>query len=132
MKTTTFKYSETFLIKKRGILVTMLFKNKKGDVASIILLVLIVIILIGYGIKMSSRQCDSNIDCKENQYCGSDFKCHDFKIIKVYKHDLILPAAIVAAALVIGAVVLKKKKDKAEQTTADYQVQYQQENPYYK
>ena len=111
----------------------MLFKNKKGEVASVILLIIVIIVIISYGIKMSGRECNANIDCKENQYCGSDFKCHDFKIIKIYKHDLLIPAIIVAAALVIGAVILRKKKYEAEQTQYDYQTQeYQPENPYYK
>ncbi|MBW2978180.1 hypothetical protein KY331_05010 [Candidatus Woesearchaeota archaeon] len=110
----------------------MLFKNKKGEVASIILLVVVLIALVGYGIRMSGRQCNANIDCGEKQYCGSDFKCHDFQIIKVYKNDLVIPAVIVAAALVVGAVILKRKKDKEEKRVSyDYQVQ-QQDNPYYK
>lgn len=105
----------------------MLFKNKKGEVVSIIILILLVIIIVGYGIKISGRECSSNVDCKENQYCGSDFKCHNFKIIKVYRYDLIIPAIIVAKGFIIGAWIIRKKRIKAEA-----QHEYQPENPYYK
>ena len=107
----------------------MIFKNWKGDAISLTLLVIVLIVLVGYGIKMSGRQCNENNDCGENQYCGSDFECHDFKIIKVYKNDLVIPALIISAALVVGAVILRKKRQE-KKVSYDYQVQ-EQENPYY-
>ena len=88
-----------------------LLKHNKGELVSIITLVLIVLILIGYGIKMSGRQCTSNSECKDTQYCGSDYKCHDMQIVKVYKHDLLMPSIILAVAIVVGAVIMKKKKE---------------------
>jgi hypothetical protein len=110
----------------------VLFKNKKGDIFSLITLVLILIILVSYGVKVSSRECSSNADCRDNQYCGSDYKCHNLRTITVYKQDLILPSIIIAIALIAGAVILKKKKQPEQQSQYNYQTEYQQENPYYK
>lgn len=101
-----------------------LIKSKRGELVSIITLVLLILIIIGYGVKISGRECSSNTDCKETQYCGSDYKCHDLKIIKVYKHDFIFPAIILGVAIIIGAVIRNRKKEPPKPSV-------QQVNPYY-
>lgn len=105
-----------------------MLNNKKGEIVSIITLVILVLVIVGYGIKVSTRECSSNSDCKDTQYCGSDYECHDQKIIVVYKYSLIIPAIILAKGLVISAYILKKKKNKKEELQQNNQ---QQENPYY-
>ena len=67
------------------------------------------------------RDCSENLECTENQYCGSDFKCHEIPIRQqtiveqYYSYNLIGPALILGIALVGSAFILKKRKNRKEE-----------------
>ncbi|MBI2662339.1 hypothetical protein HYX11_02685 [Candidatus Woesearchaeota archaeon] len=59
-----------------------------------------------------TRGCSSNKDCANNQYCGSDFECHDFPEKIIVKQNEYVPAAIIiAAGMIAMAVVIKWRKE---------------------
>ncbi|MEM3126945.1 MAG: hypothetical protein QW331_02665 [Candidatus Woesearchaeota archaeon] len=78
-----------------------------------------VVVIIGfaviYSINQSLKECSSNIDCKTNQYCGSDFKCHDFPVVEkeVVKEvvkceqNYVAVATILAAGLIIAVYIYR-------------------------
>ncbi len=63
------------------------------------------------------KECKLNSDCQANNYCGSDFKCHQFPVIEntIVKTDWTTPAAILGVAIIIGAMILKRKKEPPRQ-----------------
>ncbi len=63
------------------------------------------------------KECKLNSDCQANNYCGSDFKCHQFPLIEntIVKTDWTTPAAILGVAIIIGAMILKRKKEPPKQ-----------------
>jgi len=84
--------------------------NRKADGGlTAIVIILIVIILLGWLIKVNSRECNSNKDCKEDQYCGSDFSCHQIPVIEktVVKRSYTLPTLIASITLIILAVIFR-------------------------
>ena len=60
----------------------------------------------------AGKECKLNSDCQNNNYCGSDFKCHSFPVIEntIVKNDWTKPAAIVGLAIVLAAMILRKKQ----------------------
>ncbi len=58
----------------------------------------------------ASRECSLNKDCGVTNYCGSDFKCHEYPQQVVYKADYQMPALIIGIAMVISVILLKKIK----------------------
>ena len=100
--------------------------NKKASAAVVIVVVILVIIVLFWIGKSLMKECRKDTDCSSGYYCGSDFKCHDLKMVTIYKQNLLMPSLIIAVALVAGAVILRKKKEK---TATENQ---QPENPYYK
>ena len=83
--------------------------NKKGA-ATLILSVVLIVFLVGWAINTIGRECNSNQDCKENFYCGSDFSCHEFPTIIEEKNNLLWPALILGIAIVAAAFIFKKKE----------------------
>ncbi len=63
------------------------------------------------------KECKMNSDCSENNYCGSDFKCHIFPTIEnnIVKNDWTTPAAIIGLAIVISAMILRRKQEPPRQ-----------------
>ena len=89
-----------------------LFRNKKSEVLTIILVMIIIAALIGWLVNFSSRECRSDNDCADDHYCGSDFACHKIPVIEktIVKNNLIIPSAIIGAAIIIAALILKSGK----------------------
>ena len=58
------------------------------------------------------RECSGDSDCTSEQYCGSDFKCHEHKVINntFVEHNYMIPALIVAFGLIGAAVILRYKR----------------------
>jgi len=84
--------------------------NKKAEGMWIIVLVVVIILIIlwlllGYAI----RQCSYDSQCPADNYCGSDFKCHQYKVVErnLVVTDYSTPAAIVAIAIIIGAIIIR-------------------------
>ena len=88
--------------------------NKKADGGlTAIVIIVVILIFIGWLVNLSNRDCSKDNDCKDGQYCGSDFSCHDFKIVEkdtiVQQFSLTGPAIIIGIAIVIAAIILKGK-----------------------
>ena len=82
--------------------------NKKADGITLAIIILIIIVVIGWGISIGTRECNTKEDCEKGQYCSSDFKCIDMPIIEkeIIKQDLIMPAKIIAIGIGIGGLFL--------------------------
>ena len=91
--------------------------NRRAEAVTIILVLIIIIAAIVWLVSLGGRECSKNEDCKAQQYCGSDFSCHDFPVIEktVYEVSLVGPALIVAAAIVLGAGILRWRKNRKPQ-----------------
>jgi len=63
------------------------------------------------------NECNLNSDCPENNYCGSDFKCHSFPVIEntIVNNDWTTPAAIIGLAIVLSALILRKRQPTQKQ-----------------
>ena len=83
--------------------------RKKANGLAIGFFVMIIIIVIFWLIGISARECNSDSACKEDYYCGSDFKCHQMKIVEktVVKNDYITPSIIVGISIIIAAIILR-------------------------
>ena len=82
--------------------------------AVVVIIILLVIIASGLIIKVSSRECYSNKNCEKNSYCGSDFSCHPYPILKeteiIERQSFIVPSIIVALGLVGAAYIFRNKE----------------------
>jgi hypothetical protein len=85
--------------------------NKKAVVPAVlgvIIVIIVVLVIWNY----AGRECSKDTDCGNERYCGSDFKCHEFKIIQKTEinNNFMIPAIIVGIAIIIAAIVLRGKK----------------------
>ncbi|MBI2548890.1 hypothetical protein HYW21_06080 [Candidatus Woesearchaeota archaeon] len=79
-------------------------KKADGALLAIIALLVIIIIIVARDLFIP-RECKEDDDCAANQYCGSDFECHDIPIVK--ENSFIVPALIIAIGLIIAAIILR-------------------------
>ena len=95
-----------------------IFADKKSEALTIILIVLILALFVGWIVNFNSRECRSNSQCPEAHYCGSDFSCHPMPTVTSVENNLMIPSIILGAAIVVAALILKngfgKKKAKQE------------------
>src|SRR3989338_6764554 len=57
---------------------------KKGEVTlAVIVLIIVIIVFVGWMMREGWKECRSNRDCRETEYCGADFSCHEYKIVQV-------------------------------------------------
>ena len=92
-------------------------KNKKANGALLILVVIAVIAIIYIIASNAVKECWKDTDCGQERYCGSDFKCHDMKIVNktIINNDYGLwkAAFIIGFAIIIAAFILRWKKNSA-------------------
>lgn len=108
-----------------------MMKNKKADGGlTAVVIIVIILVFLGWLMKVGYRECNGNKDCSDDEYCGSDFSCHKIPVIEktptVVNYDLKFPAIFIGISIVIAAIILrwekikpriKKRKDK---TLMDY------------
>lgn len=89
-----------------------ILNSKKADGGiTIIIVILIIAVFLGWLVNFNSKECRNNSECNSGYYCGSDFSCHQFpKENTIVKNNLILPSIIVGIAIVIGAFILRSGK----------------------
>jgi hypothetical protein len=105
-----------------------IFKFKKADGGlTIVLVIVIIVVFLGWLVNLGSKECRSNSDCSNDFYCGSDFSCHQIPVIEktVSKNNFVMPSIIISIAIVIAAFILKSDKlrfrrKKPEQTALKY------------
>jgi len=86
--------------------------------------ILLVIAVLALLTERFNRECNSNNDCSKEQYCGSDFSCHDIPIIQkdTVKISLTLPITILSITAIILAIICRwenlfgKKGNKTKET----------------
>lgn len=92
-----------------------MYKKADGGLTAIVIIVVILVFL-SYLVNISQRECDSNKDCNDEQYCGSDFACHKIPIIErettpvIVHRDYAKPAWIIGLALVVVAIIFNIDK----------------------
>ena len=96
-------------------------KYKKSE-ATLIIIVVIAVLFLGWLININQRECNSNKDCNSESYCGSDFSCHQYPAIQktVVQYDLVWPSIIIAIAIVAAVLIyrwdsLKIRTNRAEE-----------------
>ena len=90
----------------------MKFGRKADGGLVAIIIILIVVIVLGVLINLGNRECTKDSHCKENYYCGSDFKCHPHPVIekRVFQNSLIVPSVIIGIAIIIAAYLLRNSR----------------------
>lgn len=92
--------------------------NKKGFLPIVIaLVVLILIIIIIIQITEERKECGgepifgSAKECTETQYCGSDFKCHDYpEFVETGRPSYLIPSIVLGVAIIVSAFILRGRK----------------------
>ncbi len=88
-------------------------KGKRADIGlGVILVIIIVVLFFGWLINEGWKECRVNSDCKTDQYCGSDFGCHDLQVIKQSASasppvNYTAVAWIIGLCLIIAAIIMK-------------------------
>lgn len=105
----------------------MLGKKADGGFTAVVI-ILIVIVFLGWLVNIGGRECSSNKECKDSEYCSSDFACHDIPVIEKITTPTIIqrdysslkgPVTILGLAAIITAVILRVKKNKKEKPAED-------------
>lgn len=83
----------------------------KGSAALAAVAIILALVILGvFLINIALRDCNSNRDCPENAYCGSDYGCHEYpQKIMVEKNNLVLPALILGGSLILAAYLYQRK-----------------------
>ncbi len=86
--------------------------NKKGSAAlAIVAVILALLILTIYLVNIAQRECESNRDCSDNAYCGTDYECHQFPEQIVVKESNYIPATLIFGIfLVVAAYIFRGGK----------------------
>ena len=86
-----------------------LLSSKRSEALTIILVIIIIAVFLGWFVNLASRECRSDNDCAGDYYCGSDFACHKVPVIEkiLVKNNLIIPSIIIGIAIIISALILK-------------------------
>lgn len=60
----------------------------------------------------ANKECAKNTDCAQSQYCGSDFKCHEYPSVMItnVESDWTRPATILGLSIVLGALILRRRR----------------------
>jgi len=64
---------------------------------------------------ISSKECKSNSDCGEGEYCGVDHACHILPIIQessdvsVIQNNYGIAGFILAVSIIISSLIIKRK-----------------------
>ncbi len=85
---------------------------KKADAGlTAIVIIVVILVFLSWLVNISQRECQSNKDCSDEQYCGSDFACHKIPVIVresnpvVVQRDFTGAAWIIGIALVVTAII---------------------------
>lgn len=114
----------------------MSIKSKRGSIPAITVLALIIVAMAAwYCIGIAKRECSKDTDCASEYYCGSDFKCHEPRIIErtVNNYDFKFAASVLGIALVVCALILRRRDNNKEipQVQGPIYPSYPQTQQYY-
>ena len=102
--------------------------NKKADGGlTAIIIIIIIVLAIGWLVNEGYKECRSDSDCSDTEYCGSDFSCHQHKVIKESAAPININTAawVIGISLIIAAIIMKwdtifKKKKKKKKEEDEY------------
>ena len=80
--------------------------NKKGAALGIVAVLLALILLAIFLVGLALRECNSNKDCSDNAYCGSDYECHEYPNNTVVQKNNFVPAALILGVSLVLAMYL--------------------------
>ncbi|MAG08033.1 hypothetical protein CMO89_01030 [Candidatus Woesearchaeota archaeon] len=88
--------------------------NKKASAAIVMLSTFLIVVVVFVAMSYLSRECNTDADCGEGFYCGSDFKCHEIKVMEkvVVKNELMGPSLIIMIGIVSASVIFNIDKIK--------------------
>lgn len=110
--------------------------NKKSQAGlTAIVIILIALVFLGWLVKIGSRECNSNKDCEEGYYCGSDFNCHEIPVIEktttVTKRSYTLPVLLICITAIILAIIWKWEKIFGKKEATEEIEAPKEKEPYY-
>ncbi len=94
-------------------MVSLIHSKKAAGPVIIALLVIVIVLLVYIVSSRVQRECTKDTDCGDEHYCGSDFKCHEQKIIEkteIHNYNLLVPSIILALGIILAAIVLRSKR----------------------
>ena len=124
-----------------------MLKSKTSEAGLTLIIGLIILVLLfGWAVNYSQRECKSNRDCGSESYCGSDFACHQYPNIQktVIQYNFLWPSIIIGIAIVIAALIFRwnqiKPKEESKQIEEEQKIPKMQipeeaediSEPYYK
>jgi ABC-type antimicrobial peptide transport system permease subunit len=89
----------------------MLGRKGLGAVGVIVIVVVAMFLYWLLTNSLKTDECEVDSDCGDGHYCGSDFSCHEFKIIEKtsVELDLLGPSIIIGIAIVAAAYILRRR-----------------------
>lgn len=99
--------------------------GRKSEIGmTIIVLVIIGLLFLGWYINIGQRECRSNNDCSLESYCGSDFSCHSYPAIQktVVEYSLIFPSIIIGIAIVIAALIFRRRSPSSSKSREEHRI----------
>ena len=100
------------------------FKKKSQASVFAALFMILLVAGIAWLIHIRQRECNTNKDCPTDNYCGSDFACHEYPTIQrtYVEYSLMGPALVIALAILITAILLNfssifPRKERHEEQT---------------
>ena len=86
--------------------------DKKANAGVILIAIIIIIVVLYCWTIVLNRECRSNKDCNDEEYCGSDFACHQIPIIErtIVKTSPVLPILFICMTIVALALIWRWEK----------------------
>ena len=98
----------------------MKYLNRKAEAGLTLILVIIVAVLVfGWALNASQRECKKNSDCNSESYCGSDFQCHKYPNIQVVQYNFLGPAIIIGIAILLAALIIRWNRQQSQPETQE-------------
>ena len=88
----------------------MFKKQKKGAIIIPIVVALALVIILWNIVGTITKECTGDRQCNVNEYCGSDFKCHEHP--QITNNNFIPAATIMGFAIIAAAIIMRWRKKK--------------------
>ena len=116
-----------------------MLKSKKAEGMTMVLVIIIIALFLGWLINFNHRECNTNKECGSESYCGSDFSCHPYPVVQrtVVQYNLLWPAIILGISIIFAALIFRRERIIPQKTIVEHRVEKVQEpeeidEPYYK
>ena len=55
-----------------------------------------------------SRECNTNLDCKEGEYCAFNHKCYSYSAYAICTENILPAAFVIGISLIVAAYIFKE------------------------